>query len=223
MNTLDVIDEILNHNREIDLFTFYKYPTQVLLQDVTDLSQTDKEFVSAALNIRNQFHLPFRDSLMLSFFDKKNMSEELISNALIHHKNTNKINTCDIKEIRDLLNTLTQENLALNSEVIFKDQTVKHFFLLDFHIYPSVNNLIIISDILKLLKLTGYILNSGESYHFISDSFFDIDSLLNLLAKSLFFAPIVDRSWIAHQLLERSCSLRVGVKHGIMPTLVKKV
>lgn len=223
MNSLDVVSEIIKNNPNVDLLTFSKYPSQSLLQNKVSLSGKDKEFISAALDIRNKFRLPFWDSLMLSFFDKENVPKILLSKALEHNPNIEKIVTCDIQEIREYLSSNSEVNLSLNSEVQFKDKSVKHLFLLDFHIFPSVNNLRIVSDILNIFALHGYILASGESYHFISDSFFDLDSLVDLLAKSLLFSPIVDRAWVAHQLLERSCSLRIGKKHDINPTVLKMI
>ena len=223
MNTLDVISEIINNNPDIDLLTFSKFPKQTLLQKKIELSKIDEEFINAALDIRNRFRLPFWDSLMLSFFDKENVSTVLLSSALLHNPNSEKIITRDIEDIRKFLSTNPQENLSLNSEVHFKNKTLKHFFLLDFHIYPATNNLTIVSDILRVLELHGYILDSGDSYHFFSDSFFEVDALINLLAKTLLFSPIVDRAWVAHQILERSCSLRVGKKHSITPTVIKKI
>lgn len=223
MNTLDVVSEIIVENSDIEFLTFSKYPQQTLIQNEIALSKSDEKLVAAALEIRNKFRLPFWDSLMLSFFDQENISTKLLSSALVHNKNAEKIKTCDIREIKKILNISPEQNISLNSEINFKDNTIKHLYLLDFHIYPSANNLIIISEILHVLGLHGYILDSGESYHFISNSFFDLEIILDLLAKSLLFAPIVDRAWVAHQLLERSCSLRVGIKHGIMPTVIKKV
>lgn len=223
MNTLDVVSETIKNNPDIELLTFSKYPEQTLIQNKIKLTDYDNEIISSAIDIRNRFRLPFWDSLMLTFFDKENVSTELLTNALSHNTNIDKIKTLDIESIKELLLTNKQENLSLNSEIQLKNKTIKHFFLLDFHIYPSTNNLQIISNILQILKLHGYILNSGESYHFVSSSFFDLDSLINLLAKSLLFSPIVDRAWVAHQILERSCSLRVGKKHGFVPTVIKEI
>lgn len=223
MNILDVVNEIINKNPDIHLLTFSKYPKQILLQNRIKLNKVDEGFISTAQNIRNKFRIPFWDSLMLSFFDKDKVSLDLLSSALSHNPNNEKIRTREIEDIRKLLIANPQDNLSLNSEVYFNNKTVKHLFLLDFHIFSSSNNLKIVSDILLILNLHGYILNSGDSYHFVSDSFFETDSLINLLAKSLLFSPIVDRAWIAHQILERSCSLRVGKKHNISPTFIKMI
>lgn len=223
MDSLDVLNEIVSNNSEIDLLTFSKYSQRTLIQNEIELNKINNDFLSVALDIRRKYRLPFWDSLMLSFFDMENVPTEYLTSALVHNKNSEKIKTRNIEDIRQLLKRKPQESLSFNSEINFKNKTVKHLFLLDFHIYPSINNLKIVSDIICIMNMHGFLLNSGESYHFISDSFIELESLINLLAKSLLFAPIVDRAWIAHQILERSCSLRVGEKHGIMPTVIKKV
>ena len=93
--------------------------------------------------------------------------------------------------------------------------------MLDFHIPVSECNLRIVKDVLfELNVVSGYLLNSGESYHFIGDYSINEESLLDFLANALFFAPIIDRAWIGHQILERSCSLRIDKKHGVYPEVI---
>lgn len=223
MNTLDVIKELLDELPEIESISFTGYPMQTLVQDTLDLSEDDKILVSAALKIRSNLWLPFWDSLMLSCFDKKNISTNLLKRALIHNKNVEILKTNEVSKVENHIISKPDENISLNSLVTLRSGITMHLFLVDFHIRPSINNLEIVSSVLKVLELHGYILNSGESYHFISNSLYDENGLVNLLAKSLLFSPIVDRAWIAHQLLERSCSLRVSKKHGLLPNLIKRV
>ena len=223
MNSLDVLKNLIIELHDVKSFTFSKYPKQTLIQNTVDLSEDDKKILSSALLIRENLKLPFWDSLMLSCFDKENVSLDLLNRALLHNSNKETIQTRDIAEIEEYLELNPEENISLNSIVLLNSGEVRHLFLLDFHIFPSDNNLEIISKILYLLDLHGYVLNSGESYHFISNSLYDEDMLLDLLAKSLLFSPVVDRAWIAHQLLERSCSIRVGKKHGLTPHVNRKV
>jgi hypothetical protein len=223
METIDVINDIIKNNSEIYKLNFSQYPSQVLVQNNDKLSHNDKELINNALKIRKEYHLPFWDSLMLSLFDKDEISLNLISSVLIHNANKEKITTRDTKKIKKILDDNPDINLSLNSKVHFKNKKIKHLFLLDFHIYPSTNNLEIVCKVLRLLNVRGYILDSGESYHFISKDFYELDTLINLLAKSLLFSPIVDKTWIAHQVIERSCSLRVGRKNNKVPVFIKQI
>lgn len=96
--------------------------------------------------------------------------------------------------------------------------------MLDFHIPISDINLNIVENICNLLELkSGYILNSGESYHFISSTIVTWEDLYLTLSKALRFCPILDRTWISHQLEEKSCSLRVDRKNGVEPMMVRLV
>lgn len=223
METLDILEKFLDDHHNVQSLTFCSYPKQVLIQDEFVLTDSANNFVNSALKVREKYFLPFWDSLMLSFFDKENIPEELLKRALLHNKNVNKHKTIDINYIRGILDNNQENNLSINSEVLLKNGDIKHFFLIDFHVRQSEINLDTISKILKLLQLSGYILDSGQSYHFISDCLYDFDNVLDLLAKSLLYSPLIDRAWVAHQILERSCSLRVGSKHKKRPYLIKKI
>jgi hypothetical protein len=49
--------------------------------------------------------------------------------------------------------------------------------------------------------------------------------LLTMLAKALLFAPIIDRAWVAHQMIERACGLRIspGKTYSQGPIVVDEV
>ena len=82
--------------------------------------------------------------------------------------------------------------------------------MIDFHINPSEDNLKTVDKVLSKLELkNGFLINSGKSYHFISKNLVTQDQLNTLLAKMIFFTPIIDRNWVAHQIIEKMCALRV--------------
>jgi len=223
MNTLEVLSELLKNNPCISALTFCQYPRQKLLQERLSLDQTEKYQFESAIKVRDSLHLPFWDAMMLTYFNIKNPSTQILKSAIAHNGNCNTFTTRDISRVRTLIESDQSVSFSFNSKVIFDDDSCRHVFLLDFHIPPSGENLRIVSDVLAVLTLHGYILESGESYHFIGRDFFSLEDVISLLAKSLLFSPIVDRAWIAHQLLERSCSLRVCRKHNIIPFVVGEV
>ena len=61
-----------------------------------------------------------------------------------------------------------------------------------------------------------YILNNGESYHFISLRIVTWANLHQILSKALRFCPILDRAWINHQLEEGFCFLRVELLEQVL-------
>jgi hypothetical protein len=43
---------------------------------------------------------------------------------------------------------------------------------------------------------------------------YDYHELIDFLARALMYSPIIDRAYIAHQLLEKRCSLRISGKEN---------
>lgn len=221
MNTLDILKQILISNSEILSYKFHIFPTKSLLQDIIKLDEEEMGLVNNALNIREKYRLPFWDSIMLSFFGNKNYSKKILHQALRHNNRQTffEVNRIDFLSGNLFINE--KERLAINSGIVLQNEKIVHMPMLDFHIPVSECNFKIIKDVLIELKVvSGYILNSGESYHFIGDYYIDEKSLIDFLANALFFAPIIDRAWIGHQILERSCSLRIDKKHGVYPEMI---
>lgn len=100
MNTLDVINELIDKFQDIKSLTFSKYPKQTLIQNTIKVTEEDEELISSALLIRKNLGLPFWDSLMISCFDKEDVSTNILSRALLHNSNTEKINTREISKIK---------------------------------------------------------------------------------------------------------------------------
>jgi hypothetical protein len=98
-----------------------------------------------------------------------------------------------------------------------------HIPMLDFDLTSAPKNLGIIENILRVLKQRGMILNSGKSYHFIGYNLISENELLDLLAKFILVHPISDKAWTAHQIIERSASLRISKKYGSLPSYIKDV
>jgi hypothetical protein len=46
-----------------------------------------------------------------------------------------------------------------------------------------------------------------------------------MLARALLLAPIIDRAWVAHQLIERACGLRIspGKTYAQPPIVIDQV
>lgn len=225
MNTLDVLKEIYDKIPEIDKFLFHYFPKQKLLQERIEFENIENIQFKEALSIRDKYNLPFWDSIMLTYFGKKVVSSRILECALLHNEIKNEYFTSDINWITEVLQKENEvPNIAFNSKVKLKAGIYKHLPLIDFHIPTSSENLDTVIKVIKLLGFSkGYIMESGESYHFIGTELMDNDQLLTMLSRALLFSPIIDRAWIAHQLLERSSSLRIGFKHRILPQLIDTI
>lgn len=221
---VSILKEILEYNPEIKRFSFNLFPSNTLLQKQNSLSDSEKKQFENALSIRQEFGFSFWESLMSTFQNNSKPNYVLIENALIHNKNTNVISfdSNDIDKIEDYIKGNYLNNLAFLSTVS-SDNNKNQLPLIDFHIKPSELNQDVVEFVLNKLELnSGFLVNSGESYHFISKKLFSQKQLEQLLAKLIFFTPIVDRNWIAHQLIEKTCALRITKGKKKELRLVKK-
>ena len=221
MTTIDIIKHIGNNHKDICYFYFYPLNQQVLLQERIKMTDKVKVHYEKALCIREKYRLPFWDSIMLTMFDNESFSSEIFQAALLHINNEKLYKLPNDEKLDLNLKKLQSDNWGWNSVVELFDGTKKQIVLLDFHIpVSSINTEIVRQTLLHLQLGNGYVMNSGESYHYIHNHYLSEDDFKNILIKSLFFSPIIDRLWVAHQLLNGSATLRIGEKHGIYPTCI---
>lgn len=223
MNTLSLLKNMLSKSTELQEFTFHKYPSQVLVQRDLPNSGVAFEQIEEALSIRKRTGLPFWDSVMLTFFNREEFSQEILTRSTYHNAVCEVIRTGDVGVIENIVKTERGVNVALNSQVFLTKKRKAHIFLLDFHIPPGERHLDVVACVLAELGVKGFVLESGESYHFVGDEYYSQQEIVQLLGRALLFSPIVDRAWIGHQLIEGNCSVRVGYKHGVIPRVVKEV
>ena len=218
--TKDCILEICAVNRNITHITIAQFGKQKNINsELTDWSRKEQENFDFALDMRSKYNLPFWNGIMLASVAGNTSSTECIMAAMRHN-----INCITTVSPEDLSKISVSDNIGINSRVILADGSEKHIPMLDFHIRYSEQNTPIVSQICSIIDPNGgYILNSGHSYHYIGKVPVSTDELIDMLAKAQFFAPITDSIWIAHQILERACTLRLGIKHGIVPYVVNKI
>lgn len=141
---------------------------------------------------------------------------------LFHRKNIKKVYVKNDDGLPDRVKQLELEGFFLNSRVRLYDGAEAHIILLDFSIPVSVEHAAVVKESLLRLGIThGYILDSGSSYHYIGSDIVSYSDYKRLLCYAYLLSPITDGRWIAHQLIEGSCNLRVGEKEGHIPTLVE--
>ena len=221
MTTTDILQIIGEKKPDIDYFMFHSFPKQQLLQDKIPIwEKKEQKHFEKAITLRNELHLPFWDAIMLSTFNNSDYSSYILSHALDH----NPVHEC-VRVKSSKLSDFSfndQERMAVCSTVRMKNGDTFHIPMLDFHIPVSDSNLQVVKQVCSLLELRqGFILNSGESYHYIASFTVLWDTLYTILTKALLFCPIIDRAWISHQLQEKSCSLRIDKKNGIQTVLVE--
>ena len=100
--------------------------------------------------------------------------------------------------------------LAICSEVKNCRGEVGHIPLLDFHIPSDKKNTKLVAEVTRLVFGKGIVLESGKSFHAYGKSVVTHDTFMHQLKIALLYAPIVDRAFVAHQLIESRAVLRVS-------------
>lgn len=120
----------------------------------------------------------------------------------------------------------TTNILALSSKLKIASGEELHIPMLDYRVPITPQNDSLIVAQLTEIGASGWLLASGRSYHFLGDTLLrGARGLAGFLGRALLYSPIVDGRWIAHQLVEGACALRVssGDPSQIVPTLVTRV
>jgi hypothetical protein len=214
---IEIIKYILTSHLQIKgiFFTEPSFPPS--LQERFDLSSSDGQTVQQALDLRRQYDLPFWDGVMLSLFRARDVSERILKEATLHQK-TSKLSFAipfgerDVAEIRARLRQVQQTKmLAICSEVRLTDGSTKHIPMMDFHCPVGPQSLDLSAKVAKLLGVGGgFLVETDKSYHFYGTTLLTQTEMVEFLGRATLFSPIVDRAWIAHQLIELCCALRIS-------------
>jgi len=198
----------------IHIFTYFHAP---LLQNRIPFSDSENVIFSKAIQLRKKTLLPFWEALMLSCFGEEGDFRRLLKLATFHQNqksNILRIERDDILKgkLHDLIQSLTQgQHLSFSSEIFITKSERYHLPLLDFHCSESAENDKLITNVcLELFQSPVLVLASGVSYHAIGTELVNDAGLRSYLTRSLFFAPIVDTRYVAHQMLEGACALRLS-------------
>ena len=81
--------------------------------------------------------------------------------------------------------------LAASSRVELAGKEDMHIPMLDFHCKVSVENDRRVRFIASALGIHGYIVHSGQSYHFYGSALIATNELVTLISNALLFSPIV--------------------------------
>jgi hypothetical protein len=210
------IELLVQNLSQIDMITLFRPPFSKPIQQDPLLSATEQDLITQGLALRERLNLPFWDSVMLCMA-KHGVTVQPLLKRVSHH-NAQDLDSflicrseCSETRLRELIEEVPIDRmLALSSKVLTRHREVLHLPMLDFHCPVSSGHEALVKDVIKEIGLKGYIAKSGASYHFYGDTLVDEQALIDILAKSLLFCPIIDRAWIAHQLIERACGLRIS-------------
>lgn len=218
-NPLEVIKYLIEVNNEIAELNLLEFNSNPVIQDkITTDSMMLNNTIQMALELRSKTKLPFWDCFNLQLFDKTIDDTDIFEYIIFHNENINK-KIFKISQIESLIEYIdnSKTNIAISSKILTTDGNLKHFKLMDFHIPFSETNTELLIKLMKKLDLKGFLLRSGKSYHFYGLHLVDQKDLNKFLGKMILLSPITDKNWIAHQLIEEECHIRLTSNYGISP------
>jgi hypothetical protein len=226
-----LIESLVNENRAISSVKLFRPKQFPPVQENPIITIPDQMIIKEGLKLRAGLGLSFWDSILLHASTHDELAHNFIKLATRHNpqnQNYMMVQRSDCTEInfRNLIAELPNgEILAVSSLVGTNDHHIRHVPMLDFHCRESNSNLSLVKNIVSELGLTGFIAKSGGSYHFYGRTLVSEEALITILSRSLLFSPIVDHRWVAHQLVERACGLRIspGKEYSTCPEVIAEI
>ena len=224
MNSLDVIARVLELNSGIVELSFVELEDSRVVQHDMEMRVEEKRQIERAMDIRAHHYFPFWDCLCSTFINNEGYSKRLLGLVFRHNYNNDVVSIPrgQFPQIQELL--AQGRPYAILSKVLSADGKAYHLPLIDFHCDSADVNVQLAVDLLEIIGIgPGYLLDSGESFHFIGTQLIEAADFGPYLGRLSMFSPIVDKSWIAHQLIEGSCALRITQKRAVVPSVVREI
>ncbi len=200
------------------------------LQKRMYLNNLELEILSVANRKYENSELCFWDIVFSTCLERKIITGQLLDQAL-YHKNVNKSPIELTREevesggLYDFVMRNSKDHIVAISSEVMTDIGLKYLPMIDFHCSVNDFNLSVAKSICeRLFESESYVLESGRSYHGCGVKLVSYKQWLKTMAKGLLFGGIVDRAYIAHQLIEGKGCLRVS--HGMndkLPFVVDRV
>ena len=221
-NAPEVVRRLVLSIPEVAAVSVASYSHLPLVQERFSPSDSERAVIEKALRLRLELGLPFWDSVMLAAPGSPGSLGKLFAEAATHlslrgrdtRLNRNQIAAGELEGLcSDAVRSGTE--LSVLSEVVLTDGSTRHLALMDFHTRLAVSALGAVTEVCRRIFGGGFVLlESGESYHAYGLDLLPANGFAEFLGSALLFAPIIDRAYIAHQLIEGRCALRVSGGDG---------
>jgi hypothetical protein len=219
----DAIAFVLAQNASVQTLRFFKFSTRTKLQQRRrEFDSGDAATIERALKRKAKEGLRFWEALLSDLVKEERSSRSLLSEVFYHQANRD-YQYVERAAYGQFASGISTDGIALNSKVLINDGSSRHMALLDFKMPSKIANHKLAEDCVRALGLRGFLIDSGRSYHFMGIDLVTESALLDLLSKFALLHPISDMAWAAHQLLERSASLRVSERSGKAPSIIRRV
>lgn len=227
MDASDVVVKIVSNLPEIARIRFLLAKRSPLLQERTVLTDEEKQAIDAGENLKKQHGLPFWDGVLLSCLKGAELPVNILREVSFHTKAEEQWLSRDricAERLKVICQGAGGGMVIASSLVEMTDGSRRHIPMLDFHLRASPRSQLLAHRIVQELRVgNGFLLESGRSYHFYGEQPLK-EELASFLGRALQYAPLVDRAWIAHQLIEQACGLRISARdRGSPPFVVMRV
>jgi hypothetical protein len=232
LNALEFVCHLSSIFPEIAAVNIAVLPFAPLHNSRAPMAESDQKVVRRAQELREQISIPFWDAAMISASSASAVPLGVLAAAKFHQTLAAKTQRLNVNDLNlELLIKISNEAaagsqlVALTSLVNLHGQIVRHIPLLDFHCKYSPEATEVVITTLRELNQHGVLFSSGKSYHFYGTTLLDEEKLRVFLGRALLFSPITDKTWIAHQLIEGCCALRISSRkdYGGPPKVVSTI
>jgi hypothetical protein len=200
------------------------------IQARLNLTASEHVVFERALKLRQNTGLSFWDSVLLELSAVPE-AFRLLDVAMMHVSlrgqefslSRSEVNAGTLEHLCSEFRPDAASSLTLLSEVVRRDGSLGHLPMIDFHAPKSAANQHLVEAVAERLFPRGAILmDSGESYHAYGTQVVSQEEFRSFLGYAMLFIPIVDRAYVAHQLIENRCALRITAGGGKsqIPTVV---
>lgn len=219
-NSFEAVRYIISKFDEISKVSLIEFKEPLPLQErVPEILGSN--IFSKGMELREATQLPFWDCLLKNITGHDEGDLHVLKQALFHNQNDTIEHEFPRSEIlriqpESYLKNPKGSSLAISSKVTLRNGATGHIPMLDFHTPVNKGAEGIIASAMKALGLESFfVCNSGKSYHAYGLKILCQDELISFLNSALLLHPIVDTRYVAHQLRDRYCKLR------IVPTSLK--
>lgn len=177
-----------------------------------------QELVPEAKKIRTDYRIPYWEAVMLlAEVRGVSLPPEMLAATGFHRSREHYISwSVDVSDsfsmqMDGLMAQLSDSDVAaLSSRVTSHTGTVGHIPMVDLRIRHSSTATATAVEVFRTLGVSGTLFQTENSYHFYGEEVLSQDEFITFLARTALFSPVVDQRWIAHQLIDRHCALRVS-------------
>lgn len=211
----EVVRNLVLNNPKLTAVHVLRYHQPPLLQERAALDPGSSRLLQEALKLRRLSGIPFWDAVLLKCCERPEHARTFLEQAQLHQAQgrLRRLNRDDVEAGR--VESILRERhvadvVALSSAVHVGGKGRAHIPLLDFHCASNSRNDVLVGHVCRRLLGAAVVLESGESYHAYGLCVVESQALRSILARAILFAPLIDRAYVAHQLLEGACALRLG-------------